>query len=333
MRKGICIAGNLIVDHLYPVNGYPGIGELTTITEGISSSTGGAVCNVAMDLAALDTSLPVTALGLVGDDENGEYIVERLKKYKNINVSQIKKKGNTSFTSVFSDTVTKQRTFFHYRGANALLDETYFNWNAIGSEILHVGYMLLLDSLDEPDSVYGTKMARLLCNAQKQGIKTSVDVVTETGSRFKQIVPPALQYTDYCIINEMEAEQISGLSLRRGGALNESNMPAALKCLFSMGVSTWAVIHAPEGCYGLDSSGKFVQLKSLALPSEYIKGTVGAGDAFCAGVLYGASQKYSLREAMEMGIAAAACSLSEENSTDGMQSAAKARKLYLELKA
>ena len=43
MKKGICIAGNAIVDLLYPIDEYPSEGQLTTIREGISKSTGGAL--------------------------------------------------------------------------------------------------------------------------------------------------------------------------------------------------------------------------------------------------------------------------------------------------
>ena len=56
-KKGIAVAGNMIVDVLYPILGHPKPGELTTIVEGISRSTGGALCNVIVDLAKLDPSL------------------------------------------------------------------------------------------------------------------------------------------------------------------------------------------------------------------------------------------------------------------------------------
>ena len=68
------------------------------------------------------------------------------------------------------------------------------------------------------------------------------------------------------------------------------NMKVALKKLHELGVSTWAVIHCPEiGC-GMDADGNYHEFKSLKLPKGYIKGTVGAGDAFCAGVLYAAER-------------------------------------------
>ena len=172
-------------------------------------------------------------------------------------------------------------------------------------------------------------MARLLHHAQQRGLKTSIDVVSEASDRFTRLVPPAMKYTDYCIINEVEAQQTTGVPLRdESGALLVENMPRALHAMKDMGVSTWAVIHCPEGGYGLDESGEYVQLSSLKLPEGYIKGTVGAGDAFCAGVLYGAEKGRTLAQSIDLGIAAAAASLSCPGSTEGMRTEAEVLKLF-----
>ena len=328
MRKGICVAGNLIVDITYPIERWPRQSELTTITDGITRSVGGAVCNVITDLAKLDETLPLSALGVIGDDAEGEFILEQLGRHENIDLSLLGRKGTTSFTAVMSDNRTKARTFFQYRGANALFDESFIDWDRIDAEILHVGYILLLDALDQADGEYGTKMARLLAEAQSRGIRTSIDVVTESGDRFRTLVPPALRYTDYCVINELEAQQITGVLLRdEEEKLYPEHMEEALRKMKELGVSTWAVIHCPEGGYGLDEKDHFLTVRSLKLPEGYIKGTVGAGDAFCAGVLYGAEKGWGLAESVRLGTCAAAASLSEAGATEGMRPAAEVLKL------
>lgn len=328
MRQGICVAGNLIVDITYPIERWPRQSELTTITDGITRSVGGAVCNVITDLARLDGTLPLSALGVIGRDAEGDFILEQLGRHKNIDLSLLGRKGTTSFTAVMSDNRTKARTFFQYRGANALFDESFIDWDKIDAEFLHIGYILLLDALDQEDREYGTKMARLLAAAQKKGIKTSIDVVTETGDRFQTLVCPALRYTDYCVINELEAQQITGVQLRdENERLYPENMEKALRRMKELGVSTWAVIHCPEGGYGLDEKNRLAILPSLKLPEGYIKGTVGAGDAFCAGVLYGAQKGWELLESLRLGTCAAAASLSEAGATEGMGSVAQVMEL------
>lgn len=333
MKKGICVAGNMIVDHIYPIDSYPKPGELAVVLEGISKSTGGALCNVIFDLARLDPSLPLTALGMVGDDADGELIRSLLKKFPNIDYSRIQQQGKTSFTIVVNDMRSKQRTFFTYYGASALFDESRIDWDTLECDILHIGYILLLGALDQEDEEYGTKMARLLHSAKQRGIKTSIDIVSESSDRPQKLVPPALKYTDYCIINELEAGAATGIVLRtEDGHLLRENLKPALAKLKEMGVSTWAVIHCPEGGYGLDEHNAYVEVDGLRLPEGYIKGTVGAGDAFCSGVLYGAYQGHALKDAIELGTAAAACSLSETDSTSGLRPVEEAIALYRRLR-
>ncbi|MBO7654229.1 MAG: carbohydrate kinase family protein, partial [Kiritimatiellae bacterium] len=135
------------------------------------------------------------------------------------------------------------------------------------------------------------------------------------------LVPPALRYTDICVINEIEAGQVTDTVLRApDGSLRAENMEKALAGLKALGVSTWAVIHCPElGC-GIDTEGRFVEVPSLRLPDGYIKGTVGAGDAFCAGVLYGVEREWTLADALRLGACTAAASLSEVGASEGVQS-------------
>lgn len=319
--KGICIAGNLIVDITYPIERWPKESELVTITEGITQSVGGLVCNDIVDLAKLDPTLPLQALGQIGEDAEGDYILRELGKHKSIDLSLLKRGGRTSFTSVMSNNQTKNRTFFQYRGANALFDESCIDWDRLDAEIFHIGYILLLDALDEEDPEYGTKMAKVLAQAQSRGMKTSIDVVSESGNRFKKIVSPALKYTDYCVINELEAQAVTGIVLRdEDGTLHPENMQAALSQLKGLGVSTWAVIHCPEGSFCLDENNHYFDRTSLKISNEHIKGTVGAGDAFCSGILYGAWKKWDLQKSVRLATCAAVAALSERGATEGMRS-------------
>ena len=328
MRKGICCAGNMIVDITYPTEGWPNQGELVHIHDGIARTTGGAVYNVAVDLAKLDPELPVFAMGRIGADAEGDLILKTMVA-NGIDTSCIIQEGISAFTLVMSDMRSKQRTFFTYLGANGLFSEADIDWDKVTANIFHIGYILLLNALDQPDAEYGSKMARLLHAAQAHGLKTSIDVVSEASDRFARLVPPAMKYTDYCIINEYEAEMTTGVKLRgEAGELIEANLPAALQAMKDMGVSTWAVIHCPEGGFGLDEQGRFVRMGSLVLPEGYIKGSVGAGDAFCAGVLYGAEKGWTLERAIDLGIASAAASLSAAGATEGMCSQAEAMKLF-----
>ena len=317
MKKGIAFAGNLIVDQIKYIGRYPPPHTLATIRD-TALSTGGLACNCAMTMAKLDPSVPVQVLGIVGGDEMGEYILRQFSAFPSIDVSGILRMGSTSYTDVMIDD-DGGRTFFHYRGANAQLTPDLIDLTALCADILHIGYILLMDGLDAPDPEYETAMCRVLAKARAAGIATSIDVVTEDGARFAKFVPPALAYTDYCIINEMEAERTTEIPLRgENGQIKMDNLRPACEKLIAMGVSRWAVIHMPELSCGISKDGHYVQRDSWKIPKGFKKSSVGAGDAFAVGILYGAYQGWSLDRSIETAGAIAAWSLSGPGATDAV---------------
>ena len=95
-----------------------------------------------------------------------------MRPYPNIDLQHVKKGGVTAFTLVIEDQITKQRTFYTYRGANADFGEADIPWDELDVDMLHIGYILLMDGLDAEDSEYGTIMARILHEAQNLLIRT-----------------------------------------------------------------------------------------------------------------------------------------------------------------
>ena len=90
--------------------------------------------------------------------------------------------------------------------------------------------------------------------------------------------------------------------------------------MLAFGVSERVIIHCPEAGFILNKNGEFTAVPSLKLEKGYVKGTVGAGDAFCAGCLYGIYNGMSDREILEFASGAAACNLAAEDSVSGMRS-------------
>lgn len=327
LTKGIAVAGTIAVDEIKVIERYPEKSELTTI-KSVQKSIGGAVSNCSVGLAKIDESLLVEAISLLGDDERGRFLYDRLANYKNISLKHMKFIGETPFTDVIQDMSDKTRTFFSFKGNSTLFDESSFDLTKLNAEILHVAYILLLDALDQEDSEYGTKMAKLLKKAQDLGIKTSIDIVSENNNRYGKIVPPSLKYTNYCVINEYEAGKTVGIDLRdESGSLIANNVKQVLFKLKDFGVQDWVVIHTPEGSFGYDGTTVH-SIPSLQIEKERIKGTVGAGDAYLSGLLYGAFKKLSLIDSMQIATAAAATSLFEEDSTSGIKSFPELIQIY-----
>lgn len=319
-KKGIGIAGNILVDIVKNISEYPKMGMLANI-EGISNAVGGCAPNTAINLVKIDRSIPVSVYGKVGTDENGRYVLTQMQK-NGINTDGISF-SNTSPTG-FSDVMSMprgERTFFHKKGANAEFSPEDVDIDSLNCNLFHIGYILLLDVFDRADSEYGTVMARFLHSLQKKGIKTSVDVVSDTRSDYGEKIIPALKYCNYIVINEIECCNIWNMqAYKPDGSIDVDTIKLAMKKMADCGVKDKVVIHSKEMGFCLDcASGEFTTVKSLKIPKEEIKGSVGAGDAFCSGVLFGIYNDYSDRQILEFASSAAACNLFAANSVDGMR--------------
>lgn len=326
--KGITIAGNILTDLVKSIECYPEIGMLASI-KSVSRSVGGCVPNTAVNLAKIDGGIPIGAIGRVGDDEHGRYAVSTLRQY-GIATDKIKVSPTapTSFSDVMS-LPSGERTFFHARGANAEFSPRDIDLSELGCRLLHIGYILLLDRFDSEDSEYGTVMARFLRRVQQRKIKTSVDVVSESRANYEKKIVPALRYCNYVIINEIECCGIWGISPRGSdGCPDIGAIHRAMRLTAEKGVGDKVIVHCKEAGFCLDvRTGDFTVVPSLRIPEKEIKGSVGAGDAFCAGCLYGIYNNFSDREILEFASAAAACNLFAENSIDGMRSKEEILKL------
>lgn len=300
---------------------YPKTSMLANVSS-ISRAVGGCVPNTGIDLAVIDRTLSISALGCIGDDEGGRYVVSELNKYGiDTGGVTVLKGSSTSFSDVMTVKDTGERTFFHHRGANSLFSPEFVDISVLNCKMLHIGYILLLDEFDTRDDEYGTVMARFLKEVQDAGIKTSIDVVSDSGDRFSEMVIPALKFTDNAIMNEIEGCGVLRIEPRdANGRIIIDNIKKAMEHIMSCGVSERVILHCPEAGFILNRDGEFTVVPSISLPAGYIKGTVGAGDAFCAGCLYGIYNGMSDKEILEFASGAAVCNLTAEDSVSGMKS-------------
>lgn len=319
-RRGIAAAGNWIIDHIYICDFFPREETLANILEE-GRGTGGAPYNVLVNLAKFGPPdggepIPLEAIGLTGGDADGEFIRRQMADL-GIDAAALATAADapTSYTLVVVVKDTGRRTFFHNRGANALFGPGHVPVERLRARIFHLGYLLLLDGMDAPDAEFGTAAARVLKRCQDAGIETSLDVVSEDSQRFPQIVKPALRYADYAIVNEIEAGRTTGHDLKPGGRPDPRAIRAAADDLLRLGVQRLVCIHMPEGGYVRTADGREFWQPSLTLPAGYIRGSAGAGDAFCAGLLYGLHERWPIERGLRLAVCAAAVNLSDPGCT------------------
>lgn len=327
MRNGILVGGNWIIDQVKVIDVFPEEEKLVNILVEYSSN-GGSAYNLLKGLVKLGADFPLSGLGLVGNDERGSKIIAECLEL-GIDVSQLRQvDAPTSYTDVMTVKHTGKRTFFHQRGANALLDVDDFDFSDSKARIFHLGYLLLLDRLDvvEPD---GQSRASMVFKAAKaSGYLTSADIVSERSDRFKDIIPAALPYIDYLFVNEFEAAMLTGIATVSATAelLPDACQLAASK-IIEMGVNQWVVLHFPAGAIAVSRSGAVLFQPSIQVPAEKIAGAVGAGDAFAAGVLMGLHNGLPMKACLELGVCAGASSLFAATSSDGILPADQCRLL------
>jgi sugar/nucleoside kinase (ribokinase family) len=139
-RNGIIAGGNWIVDAVKIIDVWPQQDTLANIFS-TAKGSGGSPFNILVDLAMLGAQFPLSGSGLVGEDDNGRWILEFCAKH-GIECSHIRKTTDapTSFTDVMTVKDSGRRTFFHARGANALLDAPHFDFSKTDARIFHLGY-------------------------------------------------------------------------------------------------------------------------------------------------------------------------------------------------
>ncbi len=320
-RKGIAFAGNILTDNVKFVEGYPQKGMLATI-ESETLGVGGCVPNTAISLKKVCPEIKVKAFGRVGNDYKGEFVLGQMKSV-GIDVSGVKVSDRfpTSYSDVITVKSTGERTFFHNRGANKEFSPSDVDLQRLDCKILHAGYVMLLDAFDVLDEFGNTPMSKFLKQAQELGIKTSIDLVSEQSGDFTKIAISSLKYCDYVIINEIESGLIAGVSARNiDGTLNDENVFKILNKIKSLGVKDKVIIHCPEKAYCINADQVITAVESKRLPKGFIKGSVGAGDAFCAGCLYAIYNGYTDEQTLSFANLVAISCLSKPDSISGILS-------------
>lgn len=310
------MAGSILVDKINEIAAYPRAGELTKILRA-RQSVGGCVPNVAIDLKALSPETEIFAVGRVGKDAEGEFVLRELSA-RGINVNGIKTdEERTSYTEVMS-VAGSDRTFFTYAGASARFGYADVPFKDLQADMLHLGYFLLLDKVDGGDGL------KILKEAKKRGIRTSVDLVSENSDRYASVLP-CLAYADNVIINEVEGGRLAELPP------SPENFCAIARKIKSYGVRERVIVHSPAVSVSFSENG-FCAVPSYDLPEGFVKGATGAGDAFCAGALLGIRRGRNDDEILSFASSVAAGALSEADAVSGIKSERQIRALCKDLK-
>jgi len=318
-RRGIIGAGNWLRDHVKTIDAWPSENGLANILSH-TTGNGGGPYNVLKDLAKLGADYPLVGMGLVGDDADGRTILDDCRHH-NIDTSQlhVSALGHTSCTDVMTVRSTGRRTFFHNRGVNAYFAPEHCSFAGTTARIFYFGYLLLLDAMDAIGPTGKPAASAVFGAASAAGLLTALDCVSASSDRFRATMLPILPHVDVLFANDYEAEQLTGIAVCRDEVMSHDAARAAGAELLARGVRRWAIVHSPEGAMACAPGREAIWQSAVALPTKQIMSTVGAGDAFAAGVLHGLHEDWTMAKALELGVCTAAVSLLHATCSDAVR--------------
>jgi sugar/nucleoside kinase (ribokinase family) len=91
--------------------------------------------------------------------------------------------------------------------------------------------------------------------------------------------------------------------------------------LVEQGESVLAVVHFPAGCVAAAPGGRTWRQGSVRLPREQVRSTIGAGDAFAAGVILGLHDGWAVERCLRLAVASAAASVRSPHTSAGIKPA------------
>lgn len=316
-RTGVICAGNWIVDLVHDIDHWPAESNLTRIgaqTRGV----GGGAANVIFALSKLETGIPLWPMGAVGDDDYGAYILDECRSL-GLPTDQLIAKNHvaTAHTHVMS-VAGKSRTFFYQGGANDKLSADDFPAGTFANtpaRLFYLGYLTLLGTLDAFDEEGMTDAGKVLQRAQAAGLTTCVDLVSMPHPDFVKIATAAAPYIDFLIVNEIEAALATGT---KGGNADAEQLKQMAQDLIGKGVCNAVIIHCVERIVWANADGGSLVVSVLQVPADQIASNLGAGDAFCAGLLFGIHEGWSPQHSVQLAIATARASLGGYTATEAI---------------
>ena len=308
-RTGIICGGSWCVDRNKLIDGWPEQENIAVILAE-ERQGGGNGANASVDLKRLGAPFPVEAVGLVGDDEDGRFLLA-LCAENGIDARQMRvtREVPTAYTDVMTVKPTGKRTFFYRAGSHDRIAPEHFDFAATDAAILHLGLPGTHATMDAPHGDEPSGWTVVLKKARAAGLKTNLELCPIPAERIAELGRPCLPFLDYLIVNDAEAGALAGIATVKAAAADIAACREAARAVLAKSAAELVVVHFPGGAVAATRDGRLVAKPSVRVPREAVKGSNGAGDAFAAGMLLGIHEAWPLDECLALAHASAAASL------------------------
>lgn len=287
----ILIAGEINPDLILTGDVMPAFGQVEKLVDAAALTIGSSSVIFACGAARL--GLKVAFIGKCGDDVFGRFMLDEMQKH-HVDVSNVLVLvgGSTGLSVILNRGV--DRAILTHPGLVADLQAADIADGLLAqARHLHVASYFLQTKLQ-------AGLPRLFERAHSLGLTTSLDTnydPSEQWSGFDEL----LAVTNVFLPNEAEAKSLTGA---------ESVSEAAARLGVRVGLT--AIKLGAQGALGVRSA-QSVQVPSIPVN---VMDTVGAGDSFDAGFIYGYLQGWTLEKSLRLGTICGALSTRKPGGTD-----------------
>ena len=267
-----------------PVNSIPPGGDTYFIDE-MALAVSGAAGSAA--IVAAKHGLSVQAVGGVGVDDMGDWVIQRLQKF-GVDTKNMERVADfATSSSIVTTRPDGARPALHRKGATGGFYVADAQIDAIlDTKILHVGGVGLMDAMDQG------RTAEILKEAKARGCVTTLDVFAASQEDFT-LIEPLLPFTDYFMPSEEEAVALTGLS----------SFEKVCSLLLEKGAKAVVLTLGEDGAMYRDQAGLSFEIPAYDIG---VICTCGCGDCFNAGFATGLHLGFTPQNCVRMAQASSA---------------------------
>ncbi|MBN8656933.1 MAG: sugar kinase [Anaerolineae bacterium] len=297
----LLVAGEINPDLILSGNVKPEFGQVEKIVDDAKLTVGSSSVIFACGAARL--GLKVAFVGICGDDVFGRFMLAEMSK-RGVDVSHviIRADGQTGLSVILNQ--QSDRAILTHSGLIAELQASDVADSLLAqARHLHVASYFLQTKL-QPD------LPALFKRAHALGLSTSLDTNYDPSEKWMGF-DELLAVTNVFLPNEAEAESLTGAE----------NVEEAATRLGSK-VEALAIKLGKDGALGMSKSQR-VQVESIPVN---VMDTVGAGDSFDAGFIYGYLNGWELEKSLRLACVCGALSTQQAGGTNGQPTLEEAMK-------
>lgn len=297
----LLVAGEINPDLILSGNVIPEFGQVEKLVDTAALTIGSSSAIFACGAARL--GLNVAFIGLCGDDVFGKFMLNEMSK-RGVDVSHVivRKDGQTGLSVILNNGI--DRAILTHSGLIADLQASAIADSLLAqARHLHVASYFLQTKL-QPD------LPALFKRAQSLGLTTSLDTNYDPSEKWIGF-DELLAVTNAFLPNEAEAKSLTSA---------ENAEEAATK--LQSKVEALAIKLGKDGALGISKSQR-VQVESIPVK---VVDTVGAGDSFDAGFMYGYLNDWELEKSLRLACVCGALSTQQAGGTNGQPTLEEASK-------